>query len=509
MRIIYLTFILNVLPLNSTYSQYFNIDIGRPQPYIEYNNCEALSYQDSLWLINVNVIRDLPSSYIFYPSISIINKLGKVIKELYPTDTITRHQYSDWIKTDENEIIIIGNEYDSLNSPSFFILKLNNNLVLEEKTSFKIPRDVGEIARIKILPNNNLAICGVILNYNEINKEYEEQQGIFYLLDPDGNEIWHIEYGDTINNEKFFDFTWDADYNFYLAGQWVEPYFDGDFQSLIIKIDSTGKVIFSKLFGKKEELEAFQNIEIIGNKIVCLGGFNTADFSQNWGGLKIVYFDTSGQFINNINYFEHDIDPNQCIFQDSSIICACQKFDENYKGSGTIIKFNYAGDTIWTRDYPLFINGKKYLQRFYGINNSENGFILTGSTSKKFFQGFGANQQVWVIKVDSLGYDHITQFPTSTFEPEVNLENNIITFYPNPTSGALFYRWKDLLPLVKDRWVVSFYDLQGRIVYTHPMSINENSLMLESLSPGIYPYVIRDSKSAYVTKGKVVVQGRH
>ncbi|HMG15286.1 MAG TPA: hypothetical protein VK590_07575, partial [Saprospiraceae bacterium] len=68
------------------------------------------------------------------------------------------------------------------------------------------------------------------------------------------------------------------------------------------------------------------------------------------------------------------------------------------------------------------------------------------------------------MKVDSLGYDHLTQFPTATNEPNEILESNIISFYPNPTSGELFYRWKDLAHIVRDRWKVYFYNLQGDLV---------------------------------------------
>lgn len=501
--------IINFGLITNSYAQFFNINLGRFNPYIETTNSEALQYKDSLWLINSHITRYLTGNYIYYPSITTINNKGEILDEIFPTDTFTFHYYADWLKGSNDEIIIVGTEYDSSNNAYFFLLKLNKDLNVIFKNSIKCPRNIGEISKLKLLPNGNLAFCGLIQNYDYLNKEYEEMQGIFYLLDSFGNELWHLEYGDSINTEKIFDFTWDVNYNFYLAGQWVEPYIDTDFQSLLIKANSKGKIEYSKLYGVKEELEAFSNIELFNNKLICIGAYNTSDPSQNWGGFRVVLFDTTGQYINNFDYYEYDTEPYACLREDSIIVCAGQKFDEQFKGSGFLLKFTIDGDTIWKRDYPLFIQEKKYTQRLKGINKSKNGYILTGITSKKFLTNFAPNSQVWVMTVDSLGYDHITQFPTATYEPEENIENNIITFFPNPTSGELFFRWKDLVPLVKDRWVVSFYDLQGKLVYSHPMTINENSLMLESLSPGVYPYVIRDSKNVYVSKGKILVQSKY
>ncbi len=508
-----LLFLLSIVIETKINAQYFNINLGRPNPYIEYSYPKPLIYQDSLWLINLDVTRYLPGNYAFYPSIIIINNKGEFKKEIYPTDTIIPHYYADWLKKNESEYDIVGTEYDSNSVGSFFLLKLNSDLSIKSKNTYKLTRDIGDIKKLRRLPNGNLAFCGLIENYDKINKKYEEQQAVFFLIDSLGNELWHIEYGDSINNENFFDFAWDADYNFYIVGQWLEPYIDADFQSLIIKINSKGKIIWEKLFGQKDELNFFSKVNWIpGNRLICFGGYGPNGFNITKGGLQISVIDTLGNKIFNKNYFSNDIEPYDCI-QDkqNNFICAGQTSEPDGKyNSGFIAKISQTGDTIWTHNYPLFIGGKRNIQVFYGINNtSDGGFILTGSTFKMNLSGIGNNSQAWVVKVDSLGFDHTALWPVATHETEDIQENNIISFFPNPTSGELFYRWKDLAPIVRDRWVVYFYDLQGKLVFTHSMSINTNNIMLQSLAVGVYPYVIKDSKNAFIKSGKVVVQKRY
>ncbi len=497
---------------NNVKAQYFNINLGRPDPYLESSNTKALNYQDSLWLININITRYVPGDYAFFPSIIIINNNGEFKKEIYLTDTIIHHYYADWVKVNEKEFDIVGTEYDTANNGSFFKLKLNADLDLQSNIKYNITRDIGDIKRLKKLPNGNFAFCGLIQNYDKINKKTEEEQAVFYLLDSLGNELWHVEYGDSINDEKFFDFTWDLENNFYILGQWTEPYFDADFQDLVVKINKNGKIVWDKKYGTVQQLNGGESIKIMNNnQIVIFSGYKDNILFSDFGKFNFSIIDSLGIINLKKEYGIYGGVIYDCAEDNfGNYVCIGQTDEpDGNKQSGFIVKFAPNGDALWTHIYPLFIEEKKNIQNFYGINiTPDGGYILTGITNKKFFPDYAPNAQAWVMKVDSLGYDHISQFPTATYEPEVLPENNIICFFPNPTGGDLFYRWKELAPIVRDRWVVYFYDLEGRLVFTHPMSINNNSIMLQSLATGVYPYVIKDSKNAFITKGKVVVQKR-
>ena len=170
------------------------------------------------------------------------------------------------------------------------------------------------------------------------------------------------------------------------------------------------------------------------------------------------------------------------------------------------MNFNANVDTIWTRRYDTFINGQEFTGRFYGISaTSDKGYILTGGR----FAWFGAppyNKQAWVVKVDSMGYDHKQLSPVATHELEESDQEPIIAFYPNPTSGELFYRYKDVYMIERKTWVVSFYDLQGNLVKRFEMDPNTNMVQLSSLPDGVYPYIIRTKDQQFVKSGKVVVR---
>lgn len=511
-NLIYIILFFSILT-NNVKAQYFNINLGRPKPYLEFSHSNPLVYHDSLWIINMNITRYATGNYTFFPSIITINNKGEFINEIFPTDTINKHYYAEWVKVSEKEYAVVGTEYDSSNVASFFLLKLDEKLHFISKTLYKVPRDIGDISGFKKLPNGNLAFCALIQNYDKVNKKFGEQQAVFYLLDSLGNKLWYSEYGDSTNNEKYHDFTWDKYYNFYLVGQWIEPYSDGDFQNLLVKIDSTGNIQWGKKYGKKEDLNGWTVIKFTNdNKLIYFGVYNAADIFQNYGGLELGILDTSGQVNSNKRYFNFPVQLNDCV-QDNqgNFICDGQTSEPDDKNvSGFIAKINQNADTIWTRNYPLYIESVKKSQNYYAINKTgDGGYILTGITSKINNEGIGSNAQAWVMTVDSMGYDHLTQFPTATHEPESENENIFIKFYPNPTNGELFYRWNEIAPIVRDSWVVYFYDLQGNLVITHPMSFSNNSIMLQSLASGVYPYVIKDSKNAFIKSGKVVVQRRY
>ncbi len=244
------------------------------------------------------IVIDKFNPYINYPAILEIDQNGDLIKYHFPTDTVDFHYYEAWVKKSDKEFKVVGSAYDSANVGSFFLLTLNENLDLISKVIYKMPRKVSAISKFKQLPNGDLAFCGLTQNYDEINKKIEEQQAVFYLLDSLGNELWHVEYGDPINNEKFFDFTWDKDYNFYLVGQWVEPYIDADFQSLLVKVNKDGKVLWGKLYGIKDNLDYFGSIKFrVDSNLVCVGGYGPGGFINTKGALQISIIDTLGSEI--------------------------------------------------------------------------------------------------------------------------------------------------------------------------------------------------------------------
>ena len=512
----YIKFILVIILFqssNNISAQYFNKDYGRPDPYIEDILDHAFTINDSIFGFIKIITRYEPGNYIFYPSICQIDQYGNLKSEIFPTDTLNFQYYSSCIKLPNEEYQVIGGEFKTINGNNFTIYRLDNNFNKISENRIKMPRNQCDIARVKSASNSQTIFCGQIQNYDTIVSNYLESQAIIYKLDPDGIEIWHTEFGDSINYEKFYDFTEDDQGNIYAVGQWVEPYFDGDYQSLLVKYDKDGKLLWSKLYGSENDLNSFSHLEILSDgKLTILGGYkrntNKFPFDKRFGKMEYYKYDLDGNFISNKSYQQYSSELYDCV-KDSAdnLICAGQTYEpDDKKTRGFVAKFNAEGDTLWTRRYDTFINGVEKTCRFNGIAASkDNGYILTGAR----FAWFGAppnSFQGWVVKVDSMGYDHNQLSPVATHEQEEADQEPIITFYPNPTSGELFYRYKDVYMIERKTWVVSFYDLQGIKVKSFEMNPFTNSMQLSSLPDGVYPYIIRTKDQQFVKSGKVVVR---
>lgn len=497
------------------YGQYFNINLGQPDPYVNLIAQRALPFQDSLWLLNLYCDRYVPVDRVFYYTLPIINSKGEVKEEYILGDTTNFFAYLDIIKSKSSEYKILVKDYTLDGDPYYDLQTFDNNLIKISTIEIAVSRNEVSTGAMKETNDGNLIFCGNIQNYNKIKKGYEESQAILYKLDSDGNEIWHTEYGDSINYEKFYDFIEDDQGNIYAVGQWVEPYFDGDYQSLLVKYDKDGTLLWSKLYGSENDLNSFSHLEILSDgKLTILGGYkrntNKFPFDKRFGKMEYYKYDLDGNFISNKSYQQYSSELYDCV-KDSAdnLICAGQTYEpDDKKTRGFVAKFNADGDTLWTRRYDTFLNGVEKSCVFYGIVASKDkGYILTGGR----FAWFGAppnNYQGWVVKVDSLGYDHYQLSPVATYEPVEADQEPIITFYPNPTSGELFYRYKDVYMIERKTWVVSFYDLQGIEVKSFEMNPFTNSLQLSSLPDGVYPYIIRTKDQQFVKSGKVVVKRR-
>lgn len=512
-RILFLVYILCVN--YEGFSQYFNINLGQPDPYVNDILHRALPFQDSLWLVNMYNDRYVPVGRVFYYTLPVLNSKGELKNEYILYDTTNFFAYLDIIKSKLNDYKILVKDYSIDGDPYYDLQIFDDNLIKLSTTAIAFARNEVSIGSMKELKEGSIIFCGYMQKYNKIKKGYEESQAILYKLDSEGNEIWHTEYGDCINYEKFYDFTEDEEGNIYAVGQWVEPYFDGDYQSLLVKYDKDGKLLWSKLYGDPLLLDYYSVININSkNELIINGGYglntNISPFDK-WYGRMIYYrLDTLGNLLGSKEYQQYGSNFYDCV-KDSAdnLICAGQTYEpDDKKTRGFVAKFNATGDTIWTRRYDTFINGQEFTGRFYGIAaTSDNGYILTGGR----FAWFGVppyNKQGWVVKVDSLGYDHNQLSPVATHEPEEADQEPIITFYPNPTSGELFYRYKDVYMIERKTWVVSFYDLQGKVVKSFEMNPNTNMVQLSSLPDGVYPYIIRTKDKQFVKSGKVVVKRR-
>jgi len=102
--------------------------------------------------------------------------------------------------------------------------------------------------------------------------------------------------------------------------------------------------------------------------------------------------------------------------------------------SGFLLKISAEGDSLWSRIYDR--NPDK-TDLFYSISATmDGGFVMSGFARRPD----GSNQDVWILKVDSLGCAVSGCFAVDVEEPPVELADKL-GVWPNPCGCACLRRW--------------------------------------------------------------------
>ncbi|MBI4648957.1 MAG: T9SS type A sorting domain-containing protein [Bacteroidia bacterium] len=189
-------------------------------------------------------------------------------------------------------------------------------------------------------------------------------------------------------------------------------YWDGNIW--IIKLDYNGSFIWQKTFGGSSSDTPMQIIQTSDNNFIIVGGTSSSDgdvtYSHGDTDFWVIKIDTSGQLIWEKTYggSQNDFAYSVTETNDSNyVICgrtnSCDGDIDNSNGSTDIwiIKIDSARNIIWRKTY-----GGTYTDIPYSIITNENDeFFLTGysnSNDHDFSINFGGFD-IFVFKLDSLG----------------------------------------------------------------------------------------------------------
>lgn len=168
--------------------------------------------------------------------------------------------------------------------------------------------------------------------------------------------------------------------------------------------------------------------------------------------------------------------------------------DASFSYDGTLLKVTNNGETIWYRQYrhpSTTVSSYNWLQ---GVTyNSDGGFAAVG-----VIYGFHPDpigQDVWVIKVDSMGCINFDDCWVG--EKELPLPQNKTTMlrvHPNPANDRIQLDFgPDELHLPK---TLQLYDGFGRLQQTVELTPGQSEADISGLAPGLYlGRVITDGRS--------------
>jgi Secretion system C-terminal sorting domain len=417
-------------------------------------------------------------------------------------DTIYQRNYfkkgfsiATWciVKTNDNNYLIAGHIYDLVKyhndtiGSKILLVKINNN----GDTLWSKTLDIGdgdEFAKKLINTNDGgYAIMGQVCDKLETNCD-------MYLMKLDSNA----------NMEWYKTYTWDENYwenpSDFLQSIYGEYYLisattnslNNFRNAYIVKTDSLGNSVWSKKvdhgnlgYGHFVGINYGNN-----NTLLITGVIGDLDKGVAW----LIQMDTSGNFLMNKTIG----DPNKYsmfrkAFQLNDKIIVQGTTNEynpiSENGRPCLYAFNLNGDKIWRRVYQdSTINNQTYL-----IYNSKK--TLDGGYA---MIGFGRNpnavessQDVWLIKVDSMGC--LVDNCISLGYAEDNVQPNYFYAYPNPTNR--YINLSTNLEIQK----IEVFDMLGRKVFIQDYTPT-NEIDLESLPNGMYTIKAEDKE------GKVFIE---
>jgi hypothetical protein len=278
---------------------------------------------------------------------------------------------------------------------------------------------------ILALNNGYIIAGGTGSNDGDVSFSYGLADGWIIKTDSAGNLLWEKTYGGS-DSEAFSRIIPTFDNNFYLLGiSWssdgdisIDPY-PGSPDYWIVKIDSSGNIIWDKIVGGNEGEVLFTGDATLDGGVVAIGYTYSSDgdVSVHYGGADTwaVKISSEGEIEWDYTIGTDWIDKGYSISATSDggyLIASTSSIHENAIGNITCIphSFGFFECVLFKLDSNLNIEW----QRCYGGTDNDgvlgliefaDGYVFTGSVDSNDgdISGNHGDGDIWVVGIDFLG----------------------------------------------------------------------------------------------------------
>ncbi|MBK7567889.1 MAG: T9SS type A sorting domain-containing protein [Chitinophagales bacterium] len=316
-------------------------------------------------------------------------------------------------------------------------------------------------------------------------------------LDTFGTTLWEQKIGNGVNAEFGLNVDHFTNGNLLLSGS--VDYDDTGMvtDGKIYKTNRSGDPYFSKTYGTPfDDSHQYAKVSINNKSILVQQAIDTI---INIGDVEYPRFvgkmDTSGNYIWRTFL-------NKPIFLDlwnlwenvdgTVVACGTTKPDSLENLHGFITKLDSNGIILWERTYTT---DNYYDAYFFDVQQTpDKGFIISGSAVGDILGE--PNQQMWLVKLDSMGCLEPGCADTFTSINPILIQNAMFTIYPNPisnTATAEIHIPENFTIIPGEKLFLNIYDLNGKLVdsYTNISVQNPNEVIRfniynKNLPSGIY-----------------------
>ena len=398
-------------------------------------------------------------------------------------------EYTSWVK-DKASIYKFNNELDTLWTRTY------GELTSPDDTNYYFDH-------FDITMDSGLITAGTIIINGSVS------HAMLMKIDSLGNEQWR-QY-----------FQSNGPYNIgtnVLAlpdGGYVLSAYSWQFQSSIsgpylTRTDSVGNMLWRRQFGHplRDDGPMVLAFSVLDSTII--GAFNYSDSTvtnnTSFNRLALVKYTLEGEEVFNNKYLEKNSDNQWNFFvsginidSNNNIIVVGRTNEPWPQKAGYLFKFANNGDSLWYRQYQN-LYGQNSLNYLKSITPTPDGGYAASGYVVPYPPDTG-NQDVWVIKVDSMGCIAPEECWVGKKEHIALQKQGALKIYPNPASTQLTI----VVPKENEseNHLLTIWDMYGRRAedVEVPSGVTKVSLNLSGFPPGIYTTV-----SVY--KGQVLFRGK-
>jgi hypothetical protein len=327
-------------------------------------------------------------------------------------------------------------------------------------------------------------------------------------LDSNGNELWHRLYGGS-SFDEFKSVVETDDHGFLILGSTGSN--DGDVSSnlgssdfWLVKIDSTGNLIWEKTYGGSSQDDGYSIIKLADGNFIIHGNTDSHDGNASGthagGGstnILTIKIDSAGNVLWSNCFGDADGTTSRAILEDAAGFLHISAMVFSNSADAASCNIHGCCDAWLITVDPL---GNLITQDCFGsssIDGAEMG-IITGAPGEYYFLGSpGVNNgdvsgehggdEIWLVKI----------IDSTLINLIIDQEVNSITLGPNPFSNILNYNNPNHISVE-----LFLYDVMGQLILTKSLSHTSGFLDFSQLNNGLYFIVLKTAKA--VTRNSII-----
>ena len=233
---------------------------------------------------------------------------------------------------------------------------------------------------------------------------YTESFGVGYRdvwvlkLDNQGNISWQKRYGGT-GLDAAYSILQNTDGSYIVQG-YTGSYGAGDFDILLLKLDSNGNIIWQKAYGGPNFERGYSIKQTLDNGYVIAGYTGTDGASEGSSNdILVLKVDSNGNLSWMKTYGGSKGDHVKSITATSDGGSLVTGFTESFGSGGRdlfVLKLDSSGNVTWMKTYGTSGNDVSYAN---GLENEDGSYMVAGATNS-----FGTGDfDFWLLKLDSTG----------------------------------------------------------------------------------------------------------